>query len=155
MQVPALFGSGGGVGQRSWLEAFGFTQRPPDAAPHLPLSIVSANGFADNDETLRAEANVLVAGHVLDTRAPNTGAGSIPNGVRFVCSSAAHKSPAEANLTCAGDPVFEVPGTDAEVSRRLFVAGICGAIAATLLIEALFLGETSLSTGAARRWRRR
>jgi hypothetical protein len=59
---------------------------------------------------------------------------------------------------CVPVPLFQAVDVTSDTTRRLFVAGIIGAIAATLIIEAGFLGETEPAEGSAsqsqRRWRR-
>lgn len=47
-----------------------------------------------------------------------------------------------ANSNCSATPLFEAQGVDADVSRRLFLGGLIGGLAATLIIESLFIGET-------------
>jgi len=60
--------------------------------------------------------------------------------------------------SCAPVPLFQPVDAISETTRRLFIAGILGAIAATLIIEAGFLGETEPAPGSAssptrrRRW---
>ncbi len=59
--------------------------------------------------------------------------------------------------SCVPVPLFQAVDVTSDTTRRLFIAGIIGAIAATLIIEAGFLGETESAEGSssqARRWRR-
>jgi hypothetical protein len=60
------------------------------------------------------------------------------------------------NPNCSGAPLFQAVDVASDTQRRIFFAGIIGAIAATLMIEALFLGETEAADGGAKsqRWRR-
>lgn len=153
VDVPALFGSGGGVSNKSLLEAAGFTQQrvlEQPGGPHgtyIPgygADILSETpGIPDVDEVAKAEVSVYVGGHVVDGSSVDSGATSIPNGVYYTCASVRAQPPAVTNPTCAGTPVFEVPGRGSEITRRLFLSGIVGAIGVTLIIEALFLGETA------------
>jgi hypothetical protein len=141
VDVPALFGSGGGIDNRSLHEAEEFTMTPGSAGEEPSPGITQIPGFPNVREVARAEVSVLVAGHVVDGASLGSGATTIPNGAHYSCSTEGVRSPAQTNETCAGDPVFEVQGTDYEITRRLFAAGIFGAIAATLIIEALFIAK--------------
>jgi hypothetical protein len=153
VDVPALFGSGGGVSNKSLLEAAGLTQQRAIEQPGGPhgtyipgygADVVSETpGIPDVDEVAKAEVSVYVSGHVVDGSSVGSGATSIPNGVYYTCASVRAKPPAVTSPTCAGTPVFEVPGRGSEITRRLFLAGIVGAMGVTLIIEALFLGETA------------
>jgi hypothetical protein len=153
VDVPALFGSGGGVSDKSLLEAYGFTQQRALEQPGGPHGtyirgygadvLGEVPGIPDVDEVAKAEISVYVGGHVVDGSSVGSGATSIPNGVYYTCASVRAKAPAVTSPTCAGSPVFEVPGRGSDITRRLFLAGIIGAIGVTLIIEALFLGETA------------
>jgi hypothetical protein len=58
---------------------------------------------------------------------------------------------------CSGAPLFQAVDVTSDTTRRLFFAGIIGALAATIIIEALFLGETDDGDGvggARTRWPR-
>ncbi len=154
IDVPALFGSGGGLENGAFRRAFAFTTRATPEHPLAPHGIGEVPGFPDIDELAKAEVTVLVSGHTVDGRSVGSGATTIPNGVRYSCSSAATNPPAKTNVTCAGTPVFEQPGTEATTTRDVFFAGIVGALAATLLIEAAFIGNTESPSSWIKRARR-
>lgn len=46
------------------------------------------------------------------------------------------------SATCGGAPLFQPVNVASDSSRRFFIGGILGALAATLVIESLFLAET-------------
>lgn len=98
------------------------------------------------------------------------GSATASGGVRYLCHAfIRHKLPLSnldsrispefnegENPDCSGVPLFESAGVISDTTRRLFAAGIVGALATTLIIEALFLGETELndpSGGKHKRWR--
>jgi hypothetical protein len=151
VDVPALLSSGGGIDNKPVLEAYSYTFHEALLAglihPARGEPPAEEPGFRDIAEVSHAEVTVFVSGHVIDGASVGAGVTDIPNGVHYVCATK-HGSPASVNSTCAGTPVFEVPGREAEITRRIFLAGILGAIGLTLIIEALFVGETaSLSRG--------
>jgi hypothetical protein len=146
VDVPALFGSGGGIDNGSLHEAEEFTMTSDTAGEEPSPGITQIPGFPNVREVIRAEVSVLVAGHVVDGASLGSGATTIPNGAHYACGTEGIRSPAQTNETCAGDPVFEVQGTDYEITRRLFAAGIFGAIAATIIIEGLFIAKTPKRT---------
>lgn len=62
------------------------------------------------------------------------------------------------NPNCSGVPLFQAVDVTSDTTRRLFIGGIVGALAATLVLEAMFLGETAdsgggKSSGRRRKWR--
>lgn len=99
-------------------------------------------------ELTPAEVSVSVSGHVAAPSSIGRGGRATLTGVMYECKipvEFAH--PEDLNPNCAGLPVFEAPGVSANITRRVFVAGILGALAATLIVEALFLGETEHDHG--------
>lgn len=146
VDVPALLGSGGGIDNRPLLEAFSYTLHEALEKglihPVRGEPPVEESGFRDIGEVSHAEVTVFVSGHVVDGASVGAGVTDVPNGVHYVCATK-QGSPAAVSGTCAGTPVFEVPGREAEITRRIFLAGILGAIGLTLIIEALFVGETA------------
>jgi hypothetical protein len=149
VDVPALLSSGGGIDNKPVLEAYSYTfhealeeglihpahGEPPTEEP----------GFRDIAEVKRAEVTVFVSGHAVDGASVGAGATDVPNGVHYVCATK-RESTASVNSTCAGTPVFEVPGREAAVTWRIFIAGILGALGLTIVIEALFVGDTASRT---------
>jgi hypothetical protein len=128
-------------------------------------------------EVVAAQVDVSVRGEIPDAASIGTGgilttlAGADEHGsftsyaIQYTCQIAVSKPPPnlEASMfasrfgrttfdantapTCGGVPVFEVSGVGGDATKRLFIAGILGALAATVLIEVLFLGERDGSGG--------
>jgi hypothetical protein len=111
-----------------------------------------------------AEVSVSLAARVAAVSSVGDGGSITPTGLRYECHTFFEDKPPpnlepnmftnegtgpstyeeHTNPNCAGEPIFEVPGVAADITRRIFLAGILGALAATLIVEALFLGETAL-----------
>ena len=129
----------------------------------------------DGEDIGAAEVDASVSGRFAVQGTLGSGGAITAAGVRYLCHSyVAHKPPVtgldariapeftepSANPNCSGVPLFQTVYVVSDTTRRLFAAGIIGALAATLIIEALFLGETEPSEGSAasagrRRWRKR
>jgi hypothetical protein len=110
-----------------------------------------------------AEVSVSAAAHVAVVSSVGNGGSITPTGLRYECHIFfSNKPPPDlepnmftshglgpshyrehTNPNCAGEPIFEAPGVAADITRRILLAGILGALAATLIVEALFLGETA------------
>jgi len=91
-------------------------------------------------EAVRADVSVSVSGHIAEIGSIAGSGHATLTGATYECR--ASRETASPSGDCAGMPVFEALGVSADITRRLFLAGILGALAATLLVEALFLGET-------------
>jgi hypothetical protein len=103
-------------------------------------------------DVLAASVDVTVSGRipVSDSVGPDGKATSV--GVHYGCRlPKALREAAEepyvlqgevANSNCSATPLFAAQGVDADISLRLFLGGLIGGLAATLIIEALFIGET-------------
>ncbi len=103
-------------------------------------------------DVLAASVDVMVSGRVpvSDSVGPDGKATSV--GVHYGCRLP--KAPREAgeepnvlhgevaNPNCSATPLFAAQGVDTDISRRLFLGGLIGGLAATLIIESLFIGET-------------
>ncbi len=104
-----------------------------------------------------AEVNVSVHGRTVVGSSLNRYAEVDGDGARYTCgigvseeeavegkaqSEDASGRPPLIAANCAGTPLFAAVDATSESTRRLFAAGIIGAIAATLMVEALFVGET-------------
>ncbi len=108
-----------------------------------------------------ADVQAGVANRIVVPSTLGTGGYGTPQGVRYVC----HKEVPQRALpyldqrdtpdlqppmaTCGGSPLFQAVNVNSEITTRVFAGGITGALAATLIMEALFLGETR-STGSRR-----
>jgi hypothetical protein len=104
------------------------------------------------DETQVGKINASVRGHlpVLSTIAADGKPSA--TGVYYQCHRPTRETGPETseeeanaptltsalNLDCADEPLFETPGTTSDITRRIFFAGILGALGLTLLIDALF-----------------
>ena len=137
--------------------------------PPVRRAVSTPGGVGDEAEALGA---ALVTASVDGKRVTGNSIGlsgteTVSGGVRYLCHAfIRHKLPLSnldarispefnegENPDCSGVPLFESSDVLSDTTRRLFAAGIVGALAATLIIEALFLGETE--SGAKRkRWRR-
>lgn len=127
-----------------------------------------------NNDIGQAEVSVKMTGDVVVDSTVGNGGIVTPNGITYECHTYNSNKPPpnldpnmfegegpsnptsyedHLNANCAATPIFETPDVNADVTRRLFTAGIVGALAATLIIEALFLGETpdTPTRGLARR----
>jgi hypothetical protein len=151
VDVPALIEPGG-----INIESTGaFAQ----AQEFLQKRDVYSDAYPPGSEVTAAELTVSVAGEVVTSGSVGTGGSTTTEGIRYACKPFPTKKlpsrdafsgdipqtiefDGDANATCGGVPIFETPGVAADVTRRLFAAGILGALAATLIVEALFLGET-------------
>jgi hypothetical protein len=124
----------------------------------------------EQEELGTALVNASVHGRSVGGGSIGVGGTMTTGGVRYLCHSFARNSPSanaldphispefdEAeNPDCSGVPLFQAADVTSDTTRRLFAAGIIGALAATLIIEALFLGETESSDASeATAWRRR
>ncbi|HTA98161.1 MAG TPA: hypothetical protein VK730_11030 [Solirubrobacteraceae bacterium] len=124
---------------------------------HSPRALKSPTGLADEPEGLGAGAvTVSVDGKRVADGSIGAGATTTTSGgLRYRChrfvrqkvlpgldSRISPEFNQQANPDCSGTPLFEAADVTSDTTRRLFAAGIIGALAATLIVEALFLGET-------------
>lgn len=115
-----------------------------------------------------AETRVIAPGEVVQGSVGDGGYVTA-TGLRYLCHTLIEgKAPAReidsriapdltaptSNPTCGGTPLLQSAGVLGDSTRRIFFGGITGALAATLIIEALFLGETEPAGEDRRRWRR-
>jgi len=116
--------------------------------------------------------DVSVATRIVSPNTVREGGRLTPSGVRYLCHSFIRAKPPVEDLdsrispefneaenpNCSGVPLFQAVDVTSDTTRRLFIAGIVGALAATLILEALFFGETDdtgrgASSGPRRKWR--
>jgi hypothetical protein len=146
----------------AYLRAINFAD--PLAPGQSPLGKLTDQGKGPSlSDVAVAEVSASVAAHMAVTSSIGIGGNQLPSGLRYEChtffnnklppniepnmftnhGTAPSTYREQVNPNCAGEPVFEIPGVATEITRRLFFAGILGALAATLIIEALFIGETA------------
>jgi hypothetical protein len=125
------------------LSAFGTAEGfPTRQQPNQPRASI----FPVADEVGSAQVSVNIGQHVAESGSLASGVASPGGGARFTCSSRT------SNETCSATPVFELPDTGGDVTTRLFFAGILGALAATLIVEAMTYAITdSLARRSSRR----
>lgn len=132
---------------------------PEDEPPLYQLE----NGKTETGPTVKpielgaAEALVHVSGYEVDLGTAGPGGEATGEGLRYLCHSAIERPPPvrgldsrispdftneATNPTCAAAPRFVKAQQLSDSTRRLFAAGITGALGATLIVEAMFLGET-------------
>lgn len=137
--------------------------------PPRRRAVSSPSGATDEAEALGAGLTTAsVGGRRVASNSLGIGAvATTAGGVRYLCHAFIRKKLPLPNLDsritpefdesdnpdCSGTPIFETVDVVSDTTRRLFAAGIVGALAATLIIEALFLGETG--SAGSKRWRRR
>jgi hypothetical protein len=98
-----------------------------------------------------------VANRIVVPSTLGTGGYGTPQGVRYACHKEVPQNPLPyldprdtpdlqpPASTCGGSPLFQAVNVNSEITTRVFAGGITGALAATLIIEALFLSETRSS----------
>jgi hypothetical protein len=159
LDLPELIGR---EDASAYLRAINFAD--PLAPGQSPLGKLTGKGKGPSvSDVAAAEVSVSIAAHVAITSSIGSGGNQIPSGLRYEChtffnnklppniepnmftnhGTAPSTYREQTNPNCAGEPVFEIPGVATEITRRIFFAGILGALAATLIIEALFIGETA------------
>jgi len=138
-----------------------------------PRVVKSPTGLQDEPEALGAGVvTASVDGKRVAGNSTGGGSTTTSGGVRYLChrfirqkvltgldSRITPEFNQQANPDCSGTPLFETADVTSDTTRRLFAAGIVGALAATLIIEALFLGETDSAARSGGnqkrpRWRR-
>jgi hypothetical protein len=142
LDIPELFRSGIDITGSAFQEAEVFGENFEMNQPPMQFRGSTPAGIPLADEIGSAGVEATVAGHIVVTSSIGSGGSAIPTGVHYSCKAPGSNLPQSPDESCLGSPVFEVPGTAADVTRRLFAAGIVGALAATLIVESLFLGET-------------
>ena len=147
----------------SWLQ-----QLLPPAAPALSTTPLGSQGPA-GDEFTHADMFINYLTHRADLEVTNglvsaavherspvegsAGAGGVTtsSGAVYVCRDTTGPTIAPAGTlptiaevstpNCSGHPRFQAAGVAADTTKRLFFAGISGALAATLLVEAVLAAE--------------
>jgi hypothetical protein len=151
-----LYGEGEGVNRET------LARREPPSEEESPRS-----------EIVAGDVSVSVSGRALAPISIGRGGYAVENTAHYSCQSYVDRKPPpnldpamfeetigrpeygrNANPNCSGTPMFESAGVSTDVTRRLFGAGIFGALAVTLIIEAL-LGKTELRRDVLRRAKRR
>jgi hypothetical protein len=158
LAVPELYEFSSGGDTRAYVKA----AEALSAATHREGTVPDSIGAA--------EVEVFVSGRSVVSGSIGEGGQAVATGVRYRCHEFHGESDyppdvehsllpfyvRQGNPNCSGAPLFQAVDIASDTQRRVFFAGIIGAIAATLVIEALFLGQTEASDGSAstRRWRR-
>jgi hypothetical protein len=168
IDVPELFAAGAQAERSAFSEAERLTEKPGMGSPAFAERVGQpALGVAQQD-LAAADVYVSVANYIPELSSLGTGT-HVRNSVEYQCQTylskpklppnvesrmlrteprAENQEPGasayypDTNSNCSGTPVFEAVGVGADVTRRVLAAGILGALAATLIIEALFVGET-------------
>src|SRR5262249_44757039 len=120
----------------------------------------ATNRLFGTDSLLRefvnvAEVSVSVRNLVVTPSTLGTGGTATAAGATYLCNRQASEGAPPVYLIpraappsdCSGAPLFQPVDVNSDSSRRFFVGGIVGALAATLLVESLFFAETK-SAGA-------
>jgi hypothetical protein len=135
------------------------TPEPPRRANTLHQSMVETGLGAGS-------VTATVAGRrAVDSSIGLSGSATASGGVHYLCRAfVSHRAPASGitpeydereTPDCSGVPMFDAVDLFSDTTRQLFAAGIIGALGASLIIEAIFMGETDPEARPKRpRWRR-
>jgi hypothetical protein len=144
--------------EQTFERAWGYADGLGGFRPALAVRARQPDLGLSQDEVVAGTVSASMAGHIVAVNTIGNSGQAVGPRVRYACQSYVKVEPppnVEANAfekpvnpNCADTPVFEAPGVGADVTRRIFAAGILGALAATLIVEALFLGETEPSGGS-------
>lgn len=145
--------------QRAYERAATISRDISDRVPRL-----ADMEFPDEEDIEAGDVRATVTGRILEPSTIGDGE-AIASGVRYRCQNTARRAvpreldPAVARPfveprkpDCSGTPLFQAVDATSDTTRRLFAAGILGALGATVIVETLFVAETE---GRTRRRRRR
>ncbi|MGA9876112.1 MAG: hypothetical protein WBQ21_09910 [Solirubrobacteraceae bacterium] len=151
LDLPQLLGSEGGRGDP---RAYGFASLLSAFVGRRAPHFMHNNGpiFENVDA---GEVQASVNNRIVEQSTIGNGGEPTANGVRYLCHSGTPMAlpprldPKIARSfiepepsDCAGAPLFQAVNITSDTTRRLLESGIIGSIAATLLIETLFIAET-------------
>jgi hypothetical protein len=156
--LPELFETGSNSDHRAFYhaaEAFEYATQHVTALAHPPHEVEPAG--VGPEEIGAAQIRLMVDGRSVAPGSIGEGGEQTSTGVRYVChtrpgtprpvpgidQSISPEPQETGNPDCSGTPLFQAVDVSSDTTRRLFFAGIIGALAATLIVEALFLGETA------------
>ncbi len=160
LSLPQLLSVEDGEGHAAYDRATAVGLRVAQRVPHL-----TTKEFPDFTENIGAyEVRANVTGRVVVQSSIGRGGENTGSGVRYLCHDEVRRA-LPANLDpeiarpfiepekpdCSGAPLFQAADVVSDTTRRLFIGAILGAIAATLLIEALLSFGTATARSIAGR----